>query len=203
MCPGGMVVASQSEPETIVTNGMSYYKRDMINANSALLVNVLTSDYESNHPLAGLYFQEKYEKLAYTLTNTYKAPCSLLKDFLNDTISTNFGKVKPSYMPGVKFAKIKDCLPSFVTETLKTGIKELGKKLNGFDDNESLLTAIESRSSSPVRIIRNDNFQTNIENIFPIGEGSGYSSGITTSAIDGIKCAEILINNYTKKVTNK
>jgi len=203
MCPGGMVVASQSEPNTIVTNGMSYYKRDMENANSALLVNVLTSDYESNHPLAGLYFQEKYEKLAYSLTNSFKAPCSLLKDFINDDTSSNFGKVKPSYLPTVKFSKIKDCLPEFVTETLKIGIKELGKKLKGFDDPDSVLTAIESRSSSPVRIVRNDNFQTNIENIFPIGEGSGYSSGITTSAIDGMKCAEILISKYNKKVTYK
>lgn len=193
MCPGGMVVASQSEQNTIVTNGMSYYKRDMTNANSALLVNVLTSDYESSHPLEGLYFQEKYEKLAFSLTRSNKAPCSLLKNFMNDTQSTNFGKVKPSYLPGVEFKLIKDCLPNFVTETLKLGIKELGKKLKGFDNEDSLLTAIESRSSSPVRIVRNDNFETNIKDLFPIGEGSGYSSGITTSALDGIKCAEKII----------
>ena len=198
MCPGGMVVASNSEAETIVTNGMSNYKRDMTNANSALLVNVLTSDYESSHPLAGLYFQEKYEKLAFKLTNTYKAPCSLLKDFYNDTISMKFGKVKPSYQPGVNFAKIKNCLPPFVSETLKLGIKELAKKLKGFDDDDSILTAIESRSSSPVRILRNSSFESNINNLYPVGEGSGYSSGITTSALDGIKCAEILINKYQK-----
>ena len=196
MCPGGMVVASSSEPETIVTNGMSNYKRDEINANSALLVNVLTSDYETNHPLAGLYFQEKYEKLAYSLTNSYKAPCSLLKDFLEDNVSTNFGKIKPSYSPGVEFALIKKCLPDFVSDTIKLGIKEMGKKIKGFDSNDSILTAIESRSSSPVRIVRNDKFQTNILNLYPIGEGRGYSSGITTSALDGVKCAEILLENY-------
>ena len=196
MCPGGMVVASSSEPETIVTNGMSNYKRDETNANSALLVNVLTSDYETDHPLAGLYFQEKYEKLAYSLTNSYKAPCSLLKEFLEDKVSTKFGKVKPSYSPGVEFALIKNCLPDFVSNTIKLGIKEMGKKIRGFDNGDSILTAIESRSSSPVRIVRNDNFQSNILNLYPIGEGSGYSSGITTSALDGVKCAEVLLKNY-------
>lgn len=195
MCPGGMVVASSSEPETIVTNGMSNYKRDEKNANSALLVNVLTNDYENSHPLAGLYFQEKYEKLAYSLTNSYKAPCTLLKDFLNDSVSNKFGKVQPSYSPGVQFALIKNCLPDFVSETIKLGIVEMGKKIKGFDDEDSILTAIESRSSSPVRIVRNDKYQTNIVNLYPIGEGSGYSSGITTSALDGIKCAESLLNN--------
>jgi uncharacterized FAD-dependent dehydrogenase len=193
MCPGGVVVASSSEPNTIVTNGMSYYKRDLTNANSALLVNVLPTDFESSNPLSGLDFQEKYEKLAYSLTNSYKAPCSLLSNFLNDTVTEKFGKVKPTYAPGVEFSLIKNCLPTFVTETLKLGIKEFAKKIHGFDDGDSILTAIESRSSSPVRLIRNDNFETNIKNIYPIGEGSGYSSGITTSAIDGIKCAEKII----------
>lgn len=193
MCPGGVVVASSSEPNTIVTNGMSYYKRDLTNANSALLVNVLPTDFESSNPLSGLDFQEKYEKLAYSLTNSYKAPCSLLSNFLNDTVTEKFGKVKPTYAPGVEFSLIKNCLPAFVTETLKLGIKEFAKKIHGFDDGDSILTAIESRSSSPVRLIRNDNFETNIKNIYPIGEGSGYSSGITTSAIDGIKCAEKII----------
>ncbi len=200
MCPGGMVVASSSDPYTIVTNGMSYYKRNLINANSALLVNVLPSDYPTSHPLSGLDFQEKYEKLAYSLTNSYRAPCSLYKNFIEGTLSTKLGKVKPSYKPGVIFAKIENCLPSFVTETLKLGIKELDKKLKGFANDDSILTAIESRSSSPVRILRNDNFQTNIPNIYPIGEGSGYSSGITTSAIDGLKCAEVIINNIEKEV---
>lgn len=199
MCPGGMVVASSSEPYTIVTNGMSYYKRDLVNANSAILVNVLPSDYPTSNPLSGLEFQEKYEKLAYSLTNCYKAPCTLYKNFIEGTIPTKFGKVKPSYKPGVTFAKIENCLPSFVAETIKIGIKELDKKLKGFADDDSILTAIESRSSSPVRILRNDDFQTNIEGIYPIGEGSGYSSGITTSAIDGLKCAEIIINNIEKR----
>lgn len=199
MCPGGMVVASSSEPHTIVTNGMSYYKRDMENANSALLVNVLTSDYESNHPLAGLDFQEKYEKLAYSLTSNYKAPCSLYKDFTKGLVSDKFGKVKPSYMPGVTFAKIENCLPSFITETLKLGIKKLDKKLKGFACEDAILTAIESRSSSPVRIKRDNEYKSNIINLYPIGEGSGYSSGITTSAIDGLKCSEIIISNLKKE----
>ena len=198
MCPGGIVVASSSEEKTIVTNGMSNYKRNEVNANSALLVNVLTSDYESSHPLAGLYFQEKYEKQAYNLTKSYKAPCTLLKDFTSGKLSESFGKVKPSYRPGVKFAKIENCLPPFSVETLKSGIKEMGKIIKGFDDEESILTAIESRSSSPIRIKRNNNYQSNILNLYPIGEGSGYSSGITTSALDGIKCAEQIIKNYLK-----
>lgn len=193
MCPGGVVVASSSEHGTIVTNGMSNYKRDLKNANSALLVNVLPSDYETTNPLSGLYFQEKYEKLAYTLTNSYRAPCSLLGDFLTDTKSSEFKKIKPSYKPGVKFALIKDCLPDFVTETIKLGIEEFAKKIKCFNDRDSILTAIESRSSSPVRIVRNNSFECNIKNIYPIGEGSGYSSGITTSALDGIKCAENII----------
>lgn len=200
MCPGGMVVASSSDPYTIVTNGMSYYKRNLVNANSALLVNVLPSDYPTPHPLSGMDFQEKYEKLAYSLTNCYKAPCTLYKNFIEGTLPTKYGKVKPSYKPGVTFAKIENCLPDFVVETLKLGIKELDKKLKGFADNDSILTAIESRSSSPVRILRNDDFQTNITGIYPIGEGSGYSSGITTSAIDGLKCAEVIINNIEKEV---
>ncbi len=199
MCPGGMVVASSSEPKTIVTNGMSNYARNEINANSALLVNVLPSDYKNSHPLAGIDFQEKYEKLAYNLTNSYKAPCSLLKDFLKGTISTEFKSVKASYLPGVEFADIEKCLPEFVSKTLKLGIKEIGKKIKGFDDEDSVLTAIESRSSSPVRLVRDNNLEANIKNIFPIGEGSGYSSGITTSALDGLKCSEVLIKEYQKR----
>jgi uncharacterized FAD-dependent dehydrogenase len=195
MCPGGYVVSSSSKHNTIVTNGMSYEARDGVNSNSALLVNVLTSDYENNHPLAGLYFQEKYEKLAYEISMSNKAPCQLFGDLINNVSSTSYKSIKPSYLPGVTFTNLRNCLPDFVIDTLIKGIPLMDKKIKGFANPDALLTAPETRSSSPIRIVRDESYQTNIKGIFPCGEGSGYSSGITTSALDGIRVANKVIKD--------
>jgi hypothetical protein len=188
MCPGGVVVASSSNKEEIVTNGMSYYLRDKDNANSALLVNVNEDDLQEGL-FAGIKFQEKYEKLAYKISSDYKAPAQLLGDLINNKESTNFKSIKPSYPLGVTLTNLRKCLPEFVIDTLIKGIPLLDKKIKGFANNDAILTAPETRSSSPIRIVRDETYQTNIKGIFPSGEGSGYSSGITTSALDGIRVA--------------
>ena len=189
MCPGGYVLASASEKNTIVTNGMSNNKRDNINSNSALLVDVLPKDYYKNSVLDGLDYQEEYEKKAFLISNDYKAPANLIKEFLNDEVAKKFRSVKTTYPHGVKFADLNRCLPNYVIEGLKAGIIEFDKKLNGFNYDDAILIGIESRSSSPVRILRDQNYQTNIKGIYPVGEGAGYAGGITSAALDGLKVA--------------
>lgn len=170
---------------------MSEYKRDGKNANSALLVGVNPEDYGSNHPLAGVEFQRKWEELAFKLGgNNYFAPVQLVGDFLNDRVSTKFGKVEPTYKPGVVFADLRDCLPSYVVETIKEAILYFDKKIRGFKDYEAIMTGVETRSSSPIRIKRDDSFQSNIRGLYPMGEGAGYAGGIMSSAVDGIRVAE-------------
>lgn len=201
MCPGGQVVASSCDENSIVTNGMSNYKRDGKNANSALLVNVLTDDFGSDDVLAGVEFQHKYEKLAFALGGSnYNAPAQLVKDFLNgsDKVSKILGSVKTTYLPSVTPADLSKCLPDFVYESLKIAIPKLNKKLNGIGNDDNILIGVESRSSSPVQITRDDNFMTNITGLFACGEGSGYAGGITTSAQDGIKCAEKVMDFLIK-----
>lgn len=191
MCPGGYVVAAASEKNHIVTNGMSEYKRDGKNANSALLVGVNPEDFPGEHPLAGVEFQRKWEHLAFQLGGSnYRAPVQLTGDFLTDSISTGFGLVKPTYRPGVTFAPIMDCLPDYVIETMKEAIVHFDTKIKGFAMPDGILTGIETRSSSPVRIIRDSNYLSNIGGIYPVGEGAGYAGGIMSSAVDGIKVAE-------------
>lgn len=192
MCPGGQVMASNSEENSIVTNGMSNFARDGVNSNSALLVNVTVEDYYKNTPLDGIYFQEKLEKRAFELGgNNYNAPVQRVEDFLNEKVTTDFGKVKPTYMPGVKGANLNEILPDFVSATLKEGIVELDNKLHGFADKDAILTGVETRSSSPVQITRNKETlnSVNVQGLYPCGEGAGYAGGIMTAAIDGIKCA--------------
>ena len=198
MCPGGQVMASNSEENTIVTNGMSNFARDGKNANSALLVNVTVDDYYKNTPLDGMYFQEELEKKAFELGgNNYNAPAQKVGDFLEGKETLEFGKVQPTYMPGVTGADLNKILPQFVSETLKEGINELDKKLHGFADKEAVLTGVETRSSSPVQIIRDkENLNSvNIQGLYPCGEGAGYAGGIMTAAIDGIKCAIKILEN--------
>lgn len=198
MCPGGVVVASSSEDKEIVTNGMSYYARDKENANSALLVNVNEDDLGEGL-FAGIEFQRKYEQLAYSLSNSYKAPCQLLKDLVDNKESTNYQSIKPSYLPGVVFTNLRKCLPEFVIDTLIEGLPLLDRKIKGFATDDALLIAPETRSSSPLRIVRDETYQTNIKGIYPIGEGSGYSSGITTSALDGIRVASKIVEQLINK----
>ena len=196
MCPGGYVVASQSEEGTIVTNGMSLHARDGKNANAALLVNVLPSDFESDDVLAGVEFQHKYEKLAFELAGkSYHAPCEMVKDFLsgNENPSANFGRVLPTYLPSVEVCDLTKCLPDFVSESLKLALPKMNKKIQNFAHDENLLIGVESRSSAPVQIVRDEDFMSNIVGIFPAGEGAGYAGGITSSMADGVKCAEKVI----------
>ncbi len=190
MCPGGVVIASSSEENTIVTNGMSNFLRDGKNANSAVLVNVTPDDFESNSPLAGIYFQKDLEEKAFNLGGkNYFAPVQRVEDFLNDRKSEFIGKVKPTYLPGVTLSNLQEILPSFVTDTLKQSIPYFDTKLKGFADPDSILTGVETRSSSPVKIPRDENLVSNILGIYPCGEGAGYAGGIMSAAVDGIKCA--------------
>ena len=202
MCPGGSVIASASNEGQVVTNGMSEHARDKDNANSAFLVNVVPGDFGSDHPLAGMYFQEKYERLAYELGGqNYNAPVQLVGDFLNDRISTKIGSVKPSYEPGYTFVDLRECLPQFVTETMKEALSGFDRKIKGFAMNDAVLTAVETRSSAPIRIVRDEETleSTNTRNLYPCGEGAGYAGGIVTAAVDGIKCAEKIIGKYSNR----
>ncbi len=197
MCPGGMVVAAQSEENTVVTNGMSNFARDSINSNSALLVNVYPKDFMSEHVLAGVEFQRKIEKNAYIFGGGgYSAPVQRVGDFLKNTKSTAFGSVLPSYKPGTNFAKLDDILPEYVTNAMREGIIGMDRKLKGFADNDAILTGAETRSSSPVRIKRDDTLQSiSIKGLYPCGEGAGYAGGIISAAVDGMKCAEQILLN--------
>lgn len=193
MCPGGEVVATSSDEGEIVTNGMSDFARDKENANSALLVNVMPEDYNSTHPLAGVYFQSKYEKLAFELGGSnYNAPAQSVGSFLGRETKSD---INHTYRPGITLTEIEKCLPDFVADGLKQGLPLLSKKVKGFAKDENLLIAIESRSSSPITIVRGENFESNIKGLYPVGEGAGYSGGIITSAQDGIKVAESIYQN--------
>ena len=198
MCPGGQVMASNSEENSIVTNGMSNFARDGVNANSAVLVNITVDDYYKNTPLDGMYFQEDLERKAFELGGSnYNAPAQKVEDFLENKETVEFGKVKPTYMPGVTMANLNEILPDFVAETLKEGIVELNKKLHGFADKDAILTGVETRSSSPVQITREKESlnSVNVQGLYPCGEGAGYAGGIMTAAIDGIKCAIKVLEN--------
>jgi len=195
MCPGGMVVAAQSEEDTVVTNGMSNFKRDNINSNAALLVNVYPSDFMSDDVLAGVEYQRKIERKAFTCGGgNYSAPVQKVGDFLHNRNSTSLGNVTPSYKPGFHYAKLDDYLPEYVTDAMREGITKLNDKLKGFAHPDAILTGAETRSSSPVRIKRDENMQSIlIKGLYPCGEGAGYAGGIISAAVDGIKCAEQIL----------
>ena len=196
MCPGGRVVAAASETGRVVTNGMSAYARDEENANAALLVGVGTEDFASKHPLAGMYFQRKIEERAFAVGGgNYNAPAQLVGDFLNNRKSKRFGEVKPSYRPDVSLSAISEVLPENITETLRAAIVEMDKKLHGFATPDAVLTAPETRSSSPIRIVRDETGQSNLKGLYPCGEGAGYAGGITSAAADGLKTAEALVKS--------
>lgn len=201
MCPGGYVVAAASEAHGVVTNGMSEYKRDGSNANSALLVGIAPADFPSRHPLAGIEFQRRWEQLAYQLGGgNYRAPAQLTGDFLADQPSSGWGGVRPTYKPGVAFARLKDCLPDYVIETLKEAIVYFDTRIKGFAMPDSILTGVETRSSSPVRINRDHDYLSNIKGLYPVGEGAGYAGGIMSSAVDGVKAAEKVMARYAPLV---
>ncbi|HPT53193.1 MAG TPA: hypothetical protein PK740_07915 [Bacteroidales bacterium] len=189
MCPGGSVMASASEEKSIVTNGMSNKKRDGINANAALLVGINPSDFFVDNPLDGLSYQEKYERMAFAISGDYKAPCNLLAEFMTNKVATAARSIIPSYPHGVIYCQLDRCLPSYVVRSIREAIPLLNKKLKGFQDEDAVLTGIETRSSSPIRILRDENRMSTVSGIYPVGEGAGYAGGITSAAIDGLKTA--------------
>lgn len=194
VCPGGQVVAAASETGRTVTNGMSEYARNGENINGALLVNVTAEDFPSPHPLAGIALQRQVEEAAFALGGgDYRAPCQRVEDFLRGAPSAGAGRVTPSYRPGVVYTDMARCLPPFIAETLRLALPVLGKKLKGYDDPDALLTGVETRSSSPVRLVRDDRYEANIRGIYPCGEGAGYAGGILSAAADGMRCAEKLL----------
>ena len=197
MCPGGYVVASASGEGQVVTNGMSESLRDGENSNSALLVDVLTSDFGADDPLAGVRFQEKYEHLAFEAGGSnYRAPAQMVGDFLGKGTSAPSGGPEPTYRPGVTWTDLDKCLPDFVSASIREALPLLDRKLHGFAASDAVMTAIESRSSSPVRTRRDENGcaltydGAVISGLFPAGEGAGYAGGIMSSAVDGIHAAE-------------
>ena len=194
MCPGGHVVAAASEPESVVTNGMSLFARDGFNANSALLVGVNTSDFGSEHPLAGVEFQRGIKRSAFAYTHSSSAPAQLVGDLLAGKPSSRLGDTFPTYRPSVALGEIGCCLPTFIIESMKSGILLMDKKLHGFARHDAILTAPETRSSSPVRILRDEMLQSPAAaGLYPCGEGAGFAGGIMSAAVDGIKCAEMIL----------
>lgn len=193
MCPGGVVVAAASEKGRVVTNGMSEFARQAENANSALLVGVSDKDFGSSAPLAGMYFQRRLEENAFCAGDkTYRAPAQLVGDFLRCKTSVKAGDVRPSYLPGVVYGNMKTVLPNEISDSLRLGIVEMAKKLRGFDCGDAVMTGVETRSSSPVRIVRDETMQSNIKGLYPCGEGAGYAGGITSAAADGLKAVYML-----------
>lgn len=196
MCPGGTVVCASSEENTVVTNGMSEYARDKENANCAVLVGISPEDFSSEHPLAGMYMQREIEQRAFVMGGSdYSAPAQLVKDFLNNTPSTGCKNVKPSFPTGVRYTNLRELLPQKVTATMSDALVKMNNMLSGFTCDDALLTGPETRSSAPVRIIRDEFMQTEIRGLYPCGEGAGYAGGIVSAGVDGIKVAEAVLND--------
>lgn len=191
VCPGGQVVAAASEEGRLVTNGMSHRARDGKNINGGFLVGVGPADFGSDHPLAGVAFQRHWEEAAFQLGGrNYHAPAQTVKDFLARQASKTLGTVEPTYRPGVTPTDLDRCLPDYVTDTLRGALPVFDRKLHGFAAPDSLLTGVETRSSSPVRILRGEDCQSTVRGLYPCGEGAGYAGGITSAAVDGIRVAE-------------
>ena len=193
MCPGGQVIASASEEGCTVTNGMSVFLRDKPNCNSAVLVDVYTDDFpEDGGVLAGVAFQRRWERAAYELAGGgFKAPAQLVGDFFKGVKSSGAGGVAPSYLPGVSWSRLDDCLPAFAARDMKYALEQFDRRIKGFAACDAVLTGVETRSSSPVRILRDrETYQSAIRGLYPAGEGAGYAGGITSAAVDGIKAGE-------------
>lgn len=199
MCPGGTVVAATSEIGRVVTNGMSQYSRNERNANSAIVVGITPEVDYPGHPLAGIAFQRHWESRAFEVGGSnYKAPAQLVGDFLAGRPSTHLGSVDPSYTPGVHPTDISLCLPDFVTQALRESLPAFDQKIKGFAMEDAIMTGVETRTSSPIRIKRNDDFQSlNTRGLYPAGEGAGYAGGIFSAGVDGIKVAEAIALDIT------
>jgi len=196
MCPGGTVVAAASEPERVVTNGMSQYSRNERNANAAIVVGIEPKDFaafdDSGSPLAGIALQRALESRAYELGGRdYSAPGQLVGDFIKGRASAEFGSVQPSYKPGVHLTDLAPALPQYAIDAIREALPAFDRQIKGFAMHDALLTGVETRTSSPVRIRRNDDYQSlNTRGLFPAGEGAGYAGGILSAAVDGIRVAE-------------
>lgn len=199
MCPGGTVVAAASEENSVVVNGMSEYARDGENSNAALLVGIEPENFGSDHPLAGIELQRKIERTAFERGGSdYSAPCQLVGDFLTDTPSKRLGAVRPTCATGVTPDDIRKVLPKSVTDVMASAIVKMDRSLKGFALPEAVLTAPETRSSSPVRILRDELYQTNLHGLYPCGEGAGYAGGIVSAAVDGIHCAHAIMKDESE-----
>ena len=203
MCPGGVVIPAASEDGGVVVNGMSDFARDGINSNSALMVQLSRADFGEGL-FDGMEFQRTIEERAFAAGGrTYRAPCQLFGDFARDRVSDKFGEVLPTYAAGVQFAPLSEVLPAVAVEAFKAAVPDMGRRLKGFDSADALFTGVESRFSSPVRIVRGaDRQSVSLKNLYPCGEGSGYSGGITSSAADGIKTAEYIYNLHKNSGNN-
>lgn len=188
MCPGGYVVNASSEEGRVAVNGMSNYKRESANANSAIVVTVTPKDFGQD-VLSGIEFQKKLEENAYCEGKSF-IPLQTYLDFKENNKTTKLGSIKPITCGSYTFANLNNIFPKYINESLVEGIEAFSEKIAGFNRDDALLFGVESRTSSPVRIIRDQNFNSNIQGIFPCGEGAGYAGGITSAAIDGIKVAE-------------
>ncbi|MCB1578273.1 MAG: NAD(P)/FAD-dependent oxidoreductase [Xanthomonadales bacterium] len=200
MCPGGTVVAAASEPGRVVTNGMSQYSRDERNANSAIVVGITPADYPGG-PLAGIAFQRHWEERAFALGGSnYDAPAQLVGDFLGGRASTGLGTVVPSYKPGVQLCDLAETLPDFALAAMREALPAFARQIRGFDQQDAILTAIETRTSSPIRIKRNDDDlqSLNTRGLYPAGEGAGYAGGILSAAVDGIRVAEAVASSLLR-----
>ncbi len=199
MCPGGTVVAATSELGRVVTNGMSQYSRNERNANAGIVVGISPVDYPGS-PLAGVEFQRQLESHAYTLGGSnYQAPGQLVGDFIAGKASTQLGSVEPSYKPGVLLGDLHSALPGYAIAAMREALPVFGKKIRGFDMHDAVLTGVETRTSSPVKITRGDDFQSlNVKGLYPAGEGASYAGGILSAGVDGIEVAEAVAINITK-----
>ncbi|MFZ7133788.1 MAG: NAD(P)/FAD-dependent oxidoreductase [Eubacteriales bacterium] len=201
MCPGGLVIASSSEKESVVTNGMSYYARDHENGNSAIVSTIHPKDF-NNEPLQGIEFQRKYERLAYEAGGgEYKAPVQLVGDYIKEIKSVHIGGIRPTYAPGWTLSNLRNCLPDEVGYAIKNALLHFDVKVKGFAMDDAILTGVETRTSAPVRIIRDrENYHSiNTQGLYPIGEGAGYAGGIMSAAIDGLKCAHNIIHLISQR----
>lgn len=198
MCPGGYVVAAASEEGRVVTNGMSYADRDGENANAALLVTVNPEVFPFEGPLGGMYWQREIEEAAYRVSGSYRAPAQRVGDFLTGRTGTGAGSVQPTYRPGVVWCDLHSFLPERITGALKEALPKLDCHLKGFGNADAVLTGPETRSSSPVRILRDETRQSAVRGLYPTGEGAGYAGGIMSAAIDGMMTAEAILQQGTK-----
>jgi uncharacterized FAD-dependent dehydrogenase len=198
MCPGGEVICSATEPDGVAVNGMSFYARDGENSNSAVVVAVSPEDFPPG-ALGGVEFQRQMERAAFALAGGLGAPAQTVGDFFAGRATARFGGVAPSYKPYAAGADLRACLPDFVSAAIGEGLRDFGRKLKGFDMPEAVLTGVETRTSAPVRLARGADLQAaGVAGLFPAGEGAGYAGGIVSAAVDGIKCAEALMREFSR-----